>query len=186
MVGIIPGDARKPKHGNAHRHIELTTSMRCETNVKIGEFTRFCANESGLRMKRSTDMPKPENKPYGFFRWVSQSSPLVDWIIKVILGLADGQATTYDRVYLDWALNSPRDLRLGLLQGIAESDGSVSVASQAVEFWVLPDWDFMIKLLATFSLRGFRNREAVSLSKTQAIESFRVPVFSESLETARY
>lgn len=62
----------------------------------------------------------------------------------------------------------------------------MSVASQTVEFWVLPDWDFMIRLLATFGLRGFRNREAVSLFNSQAIESFRIPVFSEHLKTVRY
>ena len=73
-----------------------------------------------------------------------------------------------------------------MIQGIAESDGSVSIASQTVEFWVIPDWDFIIKLLATFGLRAFRNREAVSLVKSQAIESFKVPVFAEHLRTARY
>jgi hypothetical protein len=44
----------------------------------------------------------------------------------------------------------------------------------------------MIKLLATFGLRGFRNREAVSLVKSQAINSFKIPVFSDYLQTVRY
>jgi hypothetical protein len=136
-------------------------------------------------MKRAEDKPRPRNKPHGFFQWTSQSSPLIDWIFRVGIGLADGQHTTYDIVNLDWVFDAPRDLRLGLIQGIAESDGSV-IASQTVEFWVIHDWDFMIRLLATFGLRGFRNREAVSLVKTQAISSFKVPVFSEHLRTIRY
>ena len=186
LVGVILGDGHKPKQGHGHRHLNLVLSKKYETNLRIGDFTCFCANQLGLRMNRSEDKPKPENKPYGFFDWVSQSSPLIDWIFHVILGLTDGQTTTYDSVHLDWAFSSPLDFRLGLIQGIAESDGSVSIASQIVEFWVIPDWDFMIKLLATFGLRGFRNREAVSLVKSQAINSFKVPVFSETLQTVRY
>ncbi|MDA4134257.1 MAG: hypothetical protein OK441_01635 [Thaumarchaeota archaeon] len=186
LVGVILGDTHKPKQGHSHRHIDLVLSKKYETNVRIGDFTSYCANQFGLRMSRSIDRPKPVEKPHGFYEWISQSSPLIDWIFNVILGLKDGQTTTYDTVNLDWALNAPLDFRVGLIQGISESDGSVSIASQIVEFWVIPDWDFMIKLLATFGLRGFRNREAVSLVKSQAIKSFGVPVFSEHLQTVRY
>jgi hypothetical protein len=137
-------------------------------------------------MKRYKDKPKPKDKPHGFYEWASQSSPFVDWIFQVCLGLEDGQNTTYNLVTMEWTLDAPLDFRVGLIQGIAESDGSVAVASQAVEFWVLPDWEFVIRLLSTFGLHGFHNREAVSLVKTQAINSFSVPVFSEHLQTARY
>ncbi|HUI86347.1 MAG TPA: hypothetical protein VLY21_04240 [Nitrososphaerales archaeon] len=186
LLGIMIGDAHKPKQGRGHRHIDLTLSMKYETNLKIGELTCRCARDLGLRMERAKDKPKQPHKPYGFYDWISQSSPLIDWMFLVAIGLADGQHTTYDTVQMDWALNSPEDFRTGLIQGIAESDGSVSIASQTVEFWVIPDWDFVIKLLATFGLRGFRNREAVSLVKSQAIGSFKVPVFSSYLQTVRY
>ncbi len=186
LVGMIIGDAHKPKQGRGHRHINVTLSKRYDTNLAIGDFSTYCANQLGLRMERRPDLPKPVDKPHGFYVWTSQSSPFIDWIFNIVLGLNDGQHTTYDHVRMEWALEAHADFRLGLLQGIAESDGSVSVASQTVEFWVIPDWDFMIKLLATFGLRGFRNREAVSLVKSQAVESFRVPVFSQHLRTARY
>jgi hypothetical protein len=186
FVGMIIGDAHKPKQGRGHRHVSITLSKKYDTNVAIGDFSSFSAHQFGLRMERRPDLPKPEDKPHGFYVWTSQSSPLIDWIFNVVLGLNDDQHTTYDAVRMDWALEAPIDFRLGLLHGIAESDGSVNVASQEVEFWVIPDWDFMIKLLATFGLRGFRNREAVTLSKSQAINSFRVPVFSPHLRTARY
>ncbi len=186
LLGIILGDANKHKQGHAHRHLDLVMSKRYETNQRIGDFATAAARQFGLRMRRLEDRPKPENKPFGFYEWVSQSSPLLDWIFCVCFGLADGQTTTYDTIHMDWAFEAPRDFRVGLLQGIAESDGSVSIASQTVEFWVLPDWDFMIKLLASFGLRGFRNREAVSLVKSQAIESFKIPVFSDHLKTTRY
>lgn len=186
LVGIVIGDAHKPKQGHGHRHIALVMSKKYETNLKIGEFASLCANQLGLRMSRAEDMPRPHGKPHGFYRWTSQSSPLIDWIFQVGIGLEDGQHTTYDVIHSDWAIDAPEDSRIGLIQGIAESDGSVNIAGQEVEFWVLPDWDFMIKLLATFGLRGFRNREAVSLAKSQAIASFKVPVFSEHLQTMRY
>lgn len=186
LLGMIIGDAHKPKQGRGHRHIDLVLSMKYETNIKIGEFTSHCANQFGLRMWRHKDKPKTENKPHGFFEWISQSSPFIDWIFNVGIGLNDGEHTTYDPIHLDWAFDSPADFRVGLIQGIAESDGSVSIASQTVEFWVIPDWDFMIRLLASFGLRAFRNREAVSLVKSQAIDSFKVPVFAPQLQTVRY
>lgn len=186
FVGMMIGDAHKPKQGRGHRNVHLVLSQRYDTNVKIGDFTALCARNIGLRMERGKDIPKPDDKPFGFYEWVSQSSPLIDWIFNVVLGLNNGQHTTYDPVRMDWALEAPADFRLGLLHGIAESDGSVAVASQTVEFWVIPDWDFMIKLLATFGLRGFRNREAVSLVKSQAIESFRIPAFAPHLRTVRF
>jgi hypothetical protein len=186
LLGIILGDAHKPKQGHSHRHIDLVLSKKYETNQRIGDFTCSCANQFGLRMKRYKDKPKPKDKPHGFYEWASQSSPFVDWIFQVCLGLEDGQNTTYNLVTMEWTLDAPLDFRVGLIQGIAESDGSVAVASQAVEFWVLPDWEFVIRLLSTFGLHGFHNREAVSLVKTQAINSFSVPVFSEHLQTARY
>jgi hypothetical protein len=117
---------------------------------------------------------------------VSEASPLIDWIYNVALGLEEGQLTTYDPIKADWTLHAPREFRLGLVQGIAESDGSVSIASQTVEFWIGPNWEFMKGLLATFGLRAFRSREAVSLTKHQAIKSYEVPVFSEFLKTVRY
>ncbi len=186
LVGIIIGDAHKPKQGSAHRHIDLTLSKKYDTNVKIGDFTAFCVKQFGLRMERFEDLPKPEDKPYGFFHWASQSSPFIDWIFNVVIGLKDGEHTTYNPVHMDWAFDAPKDFRVGLIQGIAESDGSVNIASQAVEFWVIPDWDFMMKLLSSFGLQGFRSREAVSIVKSQAINSFQVPVFSEKLKTMRY
>jgi hypothetical protein len=186
LIGIVIGDAHKPKPGNGHRNIHIVLSKGYDTNVAIGDFATLCANNLGLRMRRHPDAPKPPDKPFGFYVWVSQSSPFVDWIFNAVLGLRDGQHTTYDEVRMDWALEAPLEFRLGLVQGIAESDGSVSVASQTVEFWVIPDWDFMIKLLATFGLRGFRNREAVSLVRSQAVNSFKIPVFAPHLRTVRY
>jgi hypothetical protein len=137
-------------------------------------------------MERRPDKPKPTNKPFGFYQWASQSSPLFDWIFNSCIGLKDGQNTTYDPINAEWVFDSPKEFRVGLIQGIAESDGSVNLSAQEVEFWVLPDWEFMIKLLSTFGLHAFRNREAVSLAKSQAIESFKVPVFAPHLRTARY
>ena len=186
LIGMVIGDAAKSKQGRGHRHIGLVLSKKYESNLRLGEFTCQCAQFFGLRMSRKRDQSLREGKPHGFYEWASQSSPLVDWIFHVALGMAEGELTTYDPIHLDWAIDSPVEFRTGLIQGIAESDGSVSIASQEVEFWIIPNWDFLIRLLATFGLRGFRNREAVTLSKSQAIAAYQVPVFARHLRTVRY
>jgi hypothetical protein len=118
FVGMVIGDAHKPKQGRGHRNVHVVLSKRYDTNVKIGDFTSFCATRLRLRMARQKDIPKPPDKPFGFREWVSQASPFVDWIFNVVLGLNDGQHTTYDEVRKDWALEAPFEFRLGLLHGI--------------------------------------------------------------------
>jgi hypothetical protein len=186
LLGMIVGDAAKSKQGTSHRHIGLTLSKRYDTNMNIGEFTSQCAQSFGLRMHRARDQPRPLTKPYGFYEWTSQSSPLIDWIFNVALGFQDGQVTTYDPIKADWVMDAPIEFRLGLIQGLAESDASVSISGQVVEFWIGPNYQFMKDFLATFGLRSFRSREAVSLSKGEAVKAFFVPVFCPLLKTIRY
>jgi hypothetical protein len=169
-----------------HRHIELALSKRYDTNVRIGDFTSKCARGIGLRMERKADRAPYNSKPYGFYSWESQSSALVDWLFNACLGLKDGQLTTYDAVRMNWALRAPRDFRRGLLQGLAESDGSVNIASQTVEFWIGPNWTFVKRLLLAFEVRSFRNREALAVSKRQVARLYRIPAFSPFLKTVRY
>ncbi len=186
LIGMVIGDAAKSRSENWHRHLGLVLSKKYDTNEKIGTFTCVCAHNLGLRMHRIADQPRPGHKPHGFYEWVSQASPLVDWIFNVVVGLRDGERTTYDAVKMDWAFDAPADFRRGPVQGIAESDGSVAIASQTVEFWIGPNWDFMKGILATFGVSSFRNREALSVSKRQITTLATIPPFSPVLKTVRY
>jgi hypothetical protein len=71
FLGILIGDANKSKQGRGHRHVDLTLSKKYETNIRIGEFTCVCAKSFGLRMERKKDLPKPADKPNGFYVWTS-------------------------------------------------------------------------------------------------------------------
>jgi hypothetical protein len=137
-------------------------------------------------MHRVKDRPKRSDKPYGFFEWTSQSSPLIDFILNILLGLNDSECTTYDSIHANWVFDVPREFRIGLVQGLAESDGSPNIANQSVEFWIGPNWNWMKRLLGTFGLRGFRSRDAVTIVKSQAVKSFAVPIFADHLRTVRY
>ena len=180
------GDASKKRQKNWHRHIELVLSKKYDTNVKIGGFTSRCARGICLRMERKADSAPYGEKPNGFYVWESQSSALVDWLFNVRLGLKDDELTTYDPVRMNWALGAPPDFKRGLLQGIAESDGLVSIASQTVEFWIGPNWDFVKQLLLTFNVRSFRSREAPALTKNEVAKLRSIPVFSPILRTVRF
>ena len=186
LVGMLIGDSAKSRSKNWHRHVGLVLSMGYDTNKRIGDLTCICARSLGWRMHPTKDQPKPSHKPHGFYQWVSQASPLVDWIFNVVLGLKDGEVTTYDPVKMDWALSAPEDFRRGLIQGTAESDGSVSIASQAVEFWIEPSRDFFMELLLTFGVKSFKNRQALTVTRSQVPRLGDVPAFSPLLKTARY
>lgn len=186
LVGMIIGDAAKSRAKTWHRHLGLGLSKKYETNLKIGDFTCICARNVGLRMHQVRDLRRPGHKPHGFYYWVSQASPLVDWIFNVVLGLGDDEHTTYDAVRMNWVTGSPAEFRRGLVQGIAESDGSVSIASQTVEFWIGPNWDFFKEVLLGFGVKSFQNREALSVTKSQVVKLGSIPAFSPILRTARY
>jgi hypothetical protein len=188
LIGIMIGDASKSKskRGASHRHVGLVLSKKYETNVRIGDFTVISARSIGLRMHRTNDLERPAHKPNGFFQWVSQASPLVDWMYNVALGLEDDELTTYDAVRADWMLSAPREFRVGVINGVSESDGSVALASQEVEFWVDPHRQLLKRLLEMEGLRAFNNRQALTLAKSQAIKSFSVPIFNATLRTVRY
>jgi hypothetical protein len=55
-----------------------------------------------------------------------------------------------------------------------------------VEFWVNPHRDLLEKLLALEGLKAFRSRQALAITKSQAIASFSVPIFNPTLRTVRY
>lgn len=185
LLGVMIGDAAKKRQRKWHRHLELVLSKKYETNARIGDFMVDCARSTGLRAYRMPDS-LPKNKPYGFYVWETQSSALVDWLFNVCLGLGDDELTTYNPVKMSWALGGPLSFRRGLIQGIAESDGSVNIPSQEVEFWVGPSWDFVQGLLQTFGIRSFRNRDALTISKSQVTRAYGVPVFAPQLRTIRY
>lgn len=186
LLGVVIGDAAKKRQQKWHRHLELTLSRRYGTSERIGDFTCVCARAIGLRMRRMPDRPKYNDKPNDFFVWSSQSSALVDWIFNCSLGLEDQELTTYNAVKMNWALEGPDDFRKGLIQGMAESDGSVNISGQEVEFWIGPSWDFVKALLKTFGIESFRSREALAISKSQVTKALGVPIFAPQLETTRY
>ena len=186
LVGMLIGDAAKSKEGGGHRRIGLVLSKKYGTNVKIGDFTCVCARHFGLRMHRTHDLHRPSHKPHGFYEWCSQASPLIDWIFNVVIGLEDGKLTTYDAVKMDWVAESPGEFRRGLVQGVAESDGSVSIASQTVEFWIGPNWDFFRKLLSTYGVRSFKCRDALAVTRSEIVRLGTIPPFSPILRTVRY
>ncbi|MDG7008095.1 MAG: hypothetical protein JRN06_07600 [Nitrososphaerota archaeon] len=83
-------------------------------------------------------------------------------------------------------MDAPGEFRRGPVQGIAGSDGSVSIASQTVEFWTGPDWDFFGGALRTSGVRSFQNRDALSVTKSKVAGPWRVPALSPVLKTVRY
>ncbi|MDV3243601.1 MAG: hypothetical protein LYZ66_00330 [Nitrososphaerales archaeon] len=186
LLGITIGDASKKRQKEYHRHLELVLSKKYRTNLKIGDFASECARSIGIRMERARDRAPYGTKPNGFYVWSSQSTALIDWLFNVCLGLKDDELTTYSPVKMEWVLDAPAEFRRGLVQGLAESDGSVSIASQTVEFWIGPNWDFVSRLLLSFGVSSFRNREALSVTKNQIKKLYEIPAFSPILRTVRY
>lgn len=85
LLGVMVGDASKGRRNDRKTptmEIDLLLSKRHDPNVWFGEFVAMCINSLGLQMNRVKDRPSSKQIPNGAYRWRSQSSLLVRWILK--------------------------------------------------------------------------------------------------------
>ncbi len=145
ILGMIVGDTSKP---TANRDsIALKLSKVYDTNKKLGDFFCKCIQKLGLNAHEIKD---DVNK----YRWSSQSSLLLSWIYTIALGLEKRETTTYNPINVNWLLDSPKNVQKRFLQGIFESDGSVSYGD-TVDCSVYPNSELIKTLLSQFGIKSY-------------------------------
>jgi len=195
LLGFMLGDASK-LGGTATRftsvNIDLQLSLKHDCNLRLGEFVCMCMNSIGLDMDGTADkQPTGDSKfaqvPTGAYRWNSERSPLLAWIVSVCMGLKQGQTTSLDPVQMEWIFTSPRVFRKRFIQALADSDATVKPYEVVVTS--TPNADFTTRLLQSLGMTSAHtiNEKGRPLkSMVSRREAMRLPIFNEFVKGYRY
>ena len=110
LVGIAVGDAGKTSSSEerfASMNLDLQFTKKKPSNEMLGELTCLAANLVGIRMSRIADKhptgyTRNSKDPADAYRWSSERSPLLAWLVRQCLGLQRGKTTSHDKVCMDW------------------------------------------------------------------------------------
>ena len=192
FLGFLIGDSSKTGIKRAQRttrRVQVRLSIRYPSNEKVGEFVSLCANSIGLRMERRKDCPAGKLNPYPFYTWISQSSPLIQWIFEVCLGLDNDMLTTYDPIRSDWILSAPEIFRIRFIQGLADSDGFVDFTARQAGIITSPNTELIEKILNSLNIKT--TKRYFQSSKLWALmmkpnDAYKLPIFNEYIKSYRY
>ena len=194
LLGILVGDCckdRSHKSKEFSKRIVLELAKTHKSNLRLGDFVTLCANSLGLRMKREKDrsrLLKGRKRKYHFFLWKSQLSPLIDWMMKVCLGLEEGQTTTYTPINAKWILKTPKYFRISFIQGIFDSDGWIDLNYHQVGVTSGPNTELIKKLLKTLNINSKESKHPKNPTSLliKLNDAFSLPVFNPTVRSYRY
>jgi len=195
LLGIALGDAGKTTSNEerfASMNIDLQFTKKKPSNEMLGELVCLAANLIGIRMSRIADKhptgyTRNSKNPTDAYRWSSERSPLLAWIVRRCLGLERGMTTSHDRVHMDWIFGMSEDFRKRFIQGLADSDGTVR--PYVVEITSTPNTELVTQVLHSLGLASaYSRKENGQMLRTvvRNAEAANLPIFNEFTKRYRY
>jgi hypothetical protein len=195
ILGIALGDAGK-EGGEQERftssNLDLQFTKKKESNEMLGEFACMCTNSLGIAMNRTKDKPATGDTlkakdPSSAYRWISERSPLMAWMIMNGLGLKSKEKTSTHEVHMDWIFKTSFEFRKRFLQALADSDGSVK--PYVVILTSVPNAEFVTKLLHSVGIKSAHviHEDGSDLrTSMNTREASQLPIFNEFSNGYRY
>ncbi len=195
LVGIALGDAGKTTSSEerfASMNLDLQFTKKKPSNEMLGELVCLAANLIGIRMSRIADKhptgyTRNSKDPTDAYRWSSERSPLLAWIVRRCLGLERGKTTSHDKVYMDWIFGMSEDFRKRFVQGLEDSDGTVR--PYVVEITSTPNTELVTRVLLSLGLASaYSRKEKGEMLRTvvRNAEAAKLPIFNEFTQGYRY
>jgi hypothetical protein len=195
LMGIAVGDAGKTSSSEerfASMNLDLQFTKKKQSNETLGELACLAANLIGIRMDRIADKHPTgytarSRNPTDAYRWSSERSPLLAWIVRQCLGLERGKTTSYDKVHMDWIFGVSADFRKRFIQGLGDSDGTVR--PYVVEITSAPNTELVTRVLRSLGLTSAYGRmEDGEMLRTvvKNAEAASLPIFNEFTKGYRY
>jgi len=178
IIGMLLSDLSKPKGYAISNQALLALTRRYEWNLKIGNslciyFKTLCINAK--RIKDNTELRKRD--PHGEFRWISEKTPFIRWLLHVCLALKKHEVTTFDKVKMGWILDAPMVFRKAFTQGLCDGDGSAH-NYRRIEISCSPNQKFIVELLKTFKIKSRIDGDAVVIINNMSLlKAARIPIF---------
>jgi hypothetical protein len=186
LLGFLLGDAGKnyAEYEHRGRHYgksTLSTNMAAnESNTRILRYVQLCLSIVGIQSRQLESQR-------AIIRWVSNSTSLLTWIIRVCLGFDVNQRTSRNPVKMDWILRCPREFIIAFLQGIAESDGSVSKTGYYTAIASVPNSIFFKRILDTIGVPSrMHPKQEPSQLRINLSPSVNLPLFNPLIKSYRF
>ena len=196
ILGVLIGDATKTRTSQRSMFTDHSLSQKHLTNVRFGEFFSLCVNSIGIKMWKRRDKKRGHLYQY---RWTSESSPHLLYIFEKMLGMDSDKLTTYDSINAEWIKNADRELKIGFVQGVFDSDGSkIHLMGRYLRVYTYPNSEFLQYLLIDLigDSEGIKLREIWKNGQRLKIvwirninnikKLFQLPVFSHYVNSYRY
>ena len=192
ILGVMVGDASKhgiKRKNRIARRIQLRLTTRHDSNERFGEYVADCLRKLKVKTNRTKNCPAGKRNTHDFYAWHSQCSMFIDWMFKVCLGLDNDKLTSYDKININWILNTPRAFRISFLQGVADSDGYIDITEYRagivtkVKAYIFKE---ILKSLGVKSKVGFLHKKTLQQVKTRLEEAVRLPLFNPEVNSYRY
>ncbi len=169
ILGMMISDTSKPKGYKFSNQCLIALTRKYSWSLDVGNYLCKCFNFLGIKANRIKDNSKLNKlHPNGDYRWISEKSPFIKFLIQTCLGLKENQMTTYNKVKMKWLLNCSNKFLIPFIQGVCDGDGS------AHNFWRIeiscdPNKDLFIKILTKLNIKSYNDGDAVSISNEKSI-----------------
>jgi len=191
LLGFLVGDGGKfyseyESRARHYRKAAVTTNMkRIGSNYRVLRYVQLALDCIGVHSHEIQDQTSPQGDQ--IIRWNSEHSNLVTWLIRVCLGLKEGQRTSRDPVHMEWIHDSPRECIVAFLQGVADSDGYVSKKRNHAEIASIPNADFYRQLIERLGFKAV----AYPLTKPKIVRihtsiAAKLPLFNPTIQSYRH
>lgn len=145
LLGILVSDARKIRKFTSG-DMSLDLSKTYDWSEQVGEAVCYYFGKIGIHVVR-----RQEENPH-IYRWGSQRTPLVNWMMKTCLGLNHEERTSINPIQVDWLLKAPKEIRLKFLQGLNDGDGCACAKNMRLSIACGVNHKFVQSLLNTFNI----------------------------------
>jgi len=192
LLAFLVGDGGKyyseySQNVGHYRKAAVTTNMkRIGSNYRVLRYVQLALDCIGVHSHEIAAQTLPDG--YEVIRWNSEHSNLITWIVRVCLGLKEGERTSTNPVSMEWIYDSPREFIVAFLQGIADSDGYVSKKRNYAEISSIPNTKFYVKLVTKlgFVAKYYPLSFKPKVTRIDSATASRIPLFNPIVQSYRY
>ncbi len=122
LLAFLVGDGGKyyseyESRARHYRKAAMTTNMkRTDSNFRVLRYVQLCLETIGIPSGEIDAHTLPNG--YEVIRWNSVYSNLITWIVRVCMGLKEGERTSENPIKMEWLLGCPHDFIVAFLQGL--------------------------------------------------------------------
>ncbi len=184
-LGIFVSDSGVQTKSTSTQAIVLGLSKKHKWNQQIGDAVGYYLGKIGIDFQRKKDRP-PTSDVYNNrtiqrsaqFIWKSGVSTTLRWVWKSVLGYDDAKPKSQQSINAPWILNSPKDMRIAFLQGLADGDGSASTKGKYLCITTKHNQNFVKELLSSLGVNCRITRtDVVTSGYSAAVAAARLPMF---------